>query len=47
MNKLRKMLGEDFLAYKTDCIYYIDTPENREKVRDYFTQNDLTFKQLS
>lgn len=47
MNKVRKMLGQDFLAYKTDCIYYIDTPENRAKVRDYFTQNDLTFKQLS
>ena len=47
MAKLKKMLGKDFLAYKTDCIYYVDTPENRKMVSDYFTKNNLTFKQLS
>lgn len=47
MGKVRKMLGNDFLAYKTDCIYYIDTPENRKMVRDYFLENGLSFKQLS
>ena len=47
MAKLRKMLGNDFLAYKTDCIYYVDTPENRTMVGDYFTKNQLTYKQLS
>lgn len=47
MAKVKKLLGYDFLAYKTDCIYYIDTPENRKVVKDYFSQNNLTFKQLS
>lgn len=47
MAKLKKLLGKDFLAYKTDCIYYVDTPENRKLVGDYFTKNNLTFKQLS
>ena len=47
MNKVKKLLGNDFLAYKTDCIYYIDTKENRTLVNDYFTKNDLTYKQLS
>jgi hypothetical protein len=47
MAKLKKLLGKDFLAYKTDCIYYVDTPKNREMVGDYFTKNNLTFKQLS
>lgn len=47
MTKLAKMLGGDFLAYKTDCIYYYDTPTNRAIVNKYFQANDLLFKQLS
>lgn len=46
MKAIKKMLGNDFLAYKTDCIYYIDSKENRQMVSDYFTKNNLTFKQL-
>jgi hypothetical protein len=41
------MLGKDFIAYKTDCIYYVDTEKNRNLVNDYFDKNDLTYKQLS
>ena len=47
MNDVKKLLGKDFLAYKTDCIYYIDTESNREKVMQYFNKKDLLAKQLS
>ena len=47
MAKLSRMLGKDFLAYKTDCIYYYDTQANRKAVTNYFNKNNLTFKQLS
>lgn len=47
MNKVKKLLGKDFIAYKTDCIYYVDTPTNRDLVNDYFDKNQLTYKQLS
>ncbi len=47
MVKVARMLGDDFLAYKTDCIYYYDTPYNRKLVSDYFSKNGLTYKQLS
>jgi hypothetical protein len=47
MMKVKKMLGDDFIAYKTDCIYYVDTKENRELVNQYFDKNSLTYKQLS
>ena len=46
MNKVKKMLGKDFLCYKTDCIYYIDTQYNRKIVRDFFMEKDLYMKQL-
>jgi hypothetical protein len=46
MVKVKKILGRDFLCYKTDCIYYIDTDENRKKVRDFFKEKDLFMKQL-
>lgn len=47
MAKVKKMLGSDFVAYKTDCIYYVDTKENRQMVTNYFNENNLSFKQLS
>jgi hypothetical protein len=47
MNDVKKLLGDNFLAYKTDCIYYIDTESNREKVMQYFSKKDLLAKQLS
>lgn len=46
MNQLKKILGNDFLCYKTDAIYYIDTKINRKKVKDFLTEKDLLMKQL-
>jgi hypothetical protein len=46
MNEVKKLLGKDFLCYKTDCIYYIDNKENRKKVKDFFNQKNLLMKQL-
>lgn len=46
MSEVQKKLGKDFLCYKTDCIYYIDTKKNRKIVTDFFKQNDLLMKQL-
>ena len=45
MNQVKKMLGKDFLAYKTDAIYYCDTEENKKMVNDYFEQKNLVSKQ--
>lgn len=46
MNQVKKMLGKDFLAYKTDAIYYADRNGNRQKVRKFFEEKDLLMKQL-
>jgi hypothetical protein len=46
MNQLKKILGKDFLCYKTDAIYYIDTKTNREKVNNFLIEKDLLMKQL-
>lgn len=46
MQKVKKMLGDDFICYRTDCVYYVDTIENRKKVRDYFKQEQMSMKQL-
>jgi len=46
MNELADMLKDDFIAYKTDCIYYIDTKENRNKVYKYLKGKKLQYKQL-
>jgi len=46
MNQVKKKLGKDFLCYKTDCIYYIDTQYNRKIVRYFFKEKDLYMKQL-
>ena len=47
MNQVKKLLGQDFLCYKTDAIYYIDTKYNRKLVNDFFNNKDLLIKQLS
>lgn len=47
MQDVKKLLGEDFIAYKTDCIYYVDTPANRKMVREYFKSQHMTTKQLT
>ena len=46
MTEVKKILGRDFLCYKTDCIYYIDSDKNRKKVQDFFHKKDLLMKQL-
>ena len=46
MNQVKKLLGKDFLCYKTDCIYYIDTQYNRKIVTKFFMEKDLYVKQL-
>lgn len=46
MYQVKKMLGKDFLCYKTDAIYYIDNKENRKAVNEFFVKKDLLIKQL-
>jgi len=46
MTQVKRMLKNDFLAYKTDAIYYVDNKDNRKKVKDYFIKKGLTIKQL-
>jgi hypothetical protein len=46
MKNLSEMLGDDFFAWKTDCIYYRDTKQNIKLVHDYFDKYNLTYKQL-
>jgi hypothetical protein len=46
MTNIANLLGEDFICYKTDCIYYTDSLKNREIVHNYLTLNNLLFKQL-
>lgn len=46
MNQVKKILGKDFLCYKTDAIYYIDTRQNRKIVKDFFEKKNLLTKQL-
>lgn len=46
MAEMAKLLGEDFICYKTDCIYYKDTPKNRETVQSYLDTVGLDWKQL-
>jgi hypothetical protein len=46
MAQIKKILGYDFLCYKTDAIYYIDNNENRNKVKSFFVEKDLLMKQL-
>lgn len=46
MDKVKKMLGNDFVCYKTDCMYYLDSSENRKMVRNFFEKENLLIKQL-
>jgi hypothetical protein len=46
MYELSLLLGDDFDCWRTDCIYYRDTPENRKIVHDYFDARDMLYKQL-
>lgn len=46
MNQVKKILGKDFLCYKTDAIYYTDTKQNRKIVKEFFESKNLLTKQL-
>lgn len=46
MNILADLLGDQFICYKTDCIYYRDNPKNRELVQTYLDTVELEWKQL-
>ena len=46
MGELAIILGKDFEAYRTDCIYYRDTFENRTKVYEYLNERGFEYKQL-
>lgn len=47
MQRCADILGDDFICYKTDCIYYIDTANNRRAVQLYLDTAGFDFKQLS
>ena len=46
MHVLKRMLGEDFILYQTDGIYYLNTEPNRVLVHDYLTRAGLLFKEI-
>jgi hypothetical protein len=46
MQVVKKLLKDDFICYRTDCVYYVDTDENRKLVRDYFKNEKMSMKQL-
>lgn len=46
MKIMSELLGEDFICYKTDCIYYKDTENNRELIQTYLETVELEWKQL-
>ncbi len=46
MKEVSELLGDDFYAWKTDCIYYRESLSNIKAVQDYFDKLDLTYKQL-
>ena len=46
MYQVKRLLKRDFLCYKTDCIYYIDTDGNRNTVEQFFEKKGLLMKQL-
>ena len=46
MQNIKKLLKNDFICYRTDCVYYVDTKENRKLVREYFKKEKMSYKQL-
>lgn len=47
MMNIAELLGDEFICYKTDCIYYKDKPENRELVQQYLDSVAMEWKQLN
>lgn len=46
MFEASEMLGKDFDCWKTDCIYFRDSEENRQNISAFFDSKDLTYKVL-
>lgn len=46
MYEISLLLKDEFECWKTDCIYYRDTPDNRKIVHNYFEEREMLFKQL-
>jgi hypothetical protein len=46
MKEASILLGDDFFAWKTDCIYYRESLKNIKMVQEYLDQFNLTYKQL-
>ena len=44
MKEIADALGNDFYSWKTDCIFFKDTKENRELVTTMLTDYGLTCK---
>lgn len=47
MMHVKKLLKKDFIAYKTDCCFYVSTKENKRIVREYLKSLGLEMKQLN
>lgn len=47
MRQLAKIIGKDFVAYKTDCIYFLHSAENVHKVKDFLHKKEIDFKMVS
>jgi len=46
MMKVADLLGDEFICYKTDCIYYKDKLENRKIVQEFLDKMSMDWKQL-
>jgi hypothetical protein len=46
MYEISEMLKKDFFCWKTDCIYYRNTPKNIKIVQEYFDERKMLYKQL-
>lgn len=46
MKELAKLLGNNFVAYKTDCIYYFETKKNVRTVQSFLDKKGLYYKMV-
>jgi hypothetical protein len=46
MIEISMLLGREFFCYKTDCVFYRDTPQNRKIVYDYLDNVGLDYNQV-
>jgi hypothetical protein len=46
MKDLSVLLGKDFICYKVDCIYYVDSKKNRKLVQSFIGDKNMDWKQL-